>query len=219
MSQTGAVANEEEALQALVDGHEDFEFLRSNTKVRCKSTGHEMPPRFKVVSEYLNGAKYKKLKEWYSVDFTQYEPHIVQHPELKKHLLCKLTNTTIPMNPDKVQAHVGSKRYKNFLKEHEEGARKKAEKKERIRSALAKRKRMKAASPEDGKATSKDVPSEVSAKPAKKRPERSIKKRRKNQQESKTGEEASTQQAKKQPEGSGKKRRKNQQESQAEQAK
>merc|ERR1712084_214817 len=89
-----------------------------NAKVSCKSTGHDMPCRLHIVKEYINGAKYKKTK-WYTHDFTQYEPYIVPAKDNKKMLFCKLTGTTIPMTPEKVETHVQCKRYKAAKAEHE----------------------------------------------------------------------------------------------------
>merc|ERR1719437_262054 len=71
-----------------------------------------MPTRLHIVTEYINSKGYKKAKEWYTVDFSKFEPHIVPHRTMKKHLYCTLTSTTIPKNPAKVEAHMGSNRFK-----------------------------------------------------------------------------------------------------------
>lgn len=122
-------ADEEESLRKIVEENDDLEFTNNNSKVRCKSTGHEMKPRLEDVKSYINGAKYKKLRAWYVHDFSKHEPYIVQHDKMKKHLFCKLTGTVIPMDPKKVSNHVESKRFKELVKAVEEREQRRAEKK------------------------------------------------------------------------------------------
>eukprot|EP00927_Polykrikos_kofoidii_P052381 TRINITY_DN46188_c0_g1_i1.p1 TRINITY_DN46188_c0_g1~~TRINITY_DN46188_c0_g1_i1.p1 ORF type:complete len:277 (-),score=79.97 TRINITY_DN46188_c0_g1_i1:51-803(-) len=132
---------EMDALHALVEENDDLEITHNGSKVHCKSTGHDMPLKLATVKEYITGGKYKKTREWYTFDYSKYEPHIVPHETRKRFLYCKLTGTLLPMSPQKVEVHVKSKRYNQFLKENEEAAAKKAAAKERKREIYLKTKR------------------------------------------------------------------------------
>eukprot|EP00928_Gymnodinium_smaydae_P070729 TRINITY_DN54500_c0_g1_i1.p1 TRINITY_DN54500_c0_g1~~TRINITY_DN54500_c0_g1_i1.p1 ORF type:complete len:298 (+),score=101.31 TRINITY_DN54500_c0_g1_i1:86-895(+) len=138
MSAAAKAADEERALHALVAKHEDLEFVRGNTKVRCKSTGHDMPTRLQIVQDYINGAGYKKSREWYSQDFSKYEPYLVANKTNKKFLYCTLTGITLPMDPMKVERHANSKRFLEMKKQKEEETSKTDEKKAAKRAIIDK---------------------------------------------------------------------------------
>merc|ERR1719356_90831 len=105
-----------------------------------------MPTRLHLVNEYLNSKGYKK-KDWYTVDFSKFEPYLIPHRTLKKHLFCTLTSTTVPMNPAKVEVHMGSNRFKEAKAAREEKESKQVAAKEK-RKELVQRLRKKKESKE-----------------------------------------------------------------------
>lgn len=107
-------------VEELVAEHDDLEYTEDGEKVKCISTGHEMPFRFKDISDYINGAGYRKKRDYDATDFTKYAPHIVPSEKLGKHMFCTLTGRSIPMNPQKIEKHMESKRFKSLVKKFEE---------------------------------------------------------------------------------------------------
>lgn len=133
------MADEGEELKKLVESHEDLEFKPDGSgKVRCISTGQEITAKLQQVKDYINGNKYKKSREWYSFNWAQYEPDLIQHERQTKFLFCTLTGTTLPKNPPKVKAHVESKRFKELKKSKEESGKKQEEKLEKKKELRAK---------------------------------------------------------------------------------
>jgi hypothetical protein len=85
--------------------------LTASNKILCSITGHEMPPRLDAVLSHLNGKKFKKAKEWYTYDYSEFLPHIVLDRKNKLKLHCKLTGQTLNKIPDEVKKHMLGKKF------------------------------------------------------------------------------------------------------------
>ena len=95
--------------------------LTENNRVRCQITGHEMPAEYNAVEGYLkNSRKLKKMKEWYTHDYSKYLPYIVEHKKDSKKLFCRLTKTKLNRIPDEVEKHWKGKRFQRLKKEYDE---------------------------------------------------------------------------------------------------
>uniref|UniRef100_A0A7S3UKJ5 Uncharacterized protein n=1 Tax=Oxyrrhis marina TaxID=2969 RepID=A0A7S3UKJ5_OXYMA len=97
-----------DALSKLVTEHDDLEFIKDGSKVKCNSTGHEMKADFDVVNSYVSGGRYKKAS-WYKQDFSKYEPWLTQHKKKPSFLFCTLTNKMVPKDPAKIEGHMKNK--------------------------------------------------------------------------------------------------------------
>lgn len=120
-------AKDETTLEAcLASRAEDLELLSNGAKVRCKRTGHEMPALLEKVIEYVNSKKFLKAKAgtktMEDLDFSKYEPHIVQHNSNSKMLYCSLTKQKLAKVISVVEKHMNGRRFKEALKQHEEQA-------------------------------------------------------------------------------------------------
>ena len=102
--------------------------LTENNRVRCLLTDHEMPPNASVVHAYLTGKKFKKAKEWYTYDYSEFLPHIVPDKRDARKLFCRLTRHSLNKIPDEVRKHVGGKKFQRLKAEHEAKQLKKTQK-------------------------------------------------------------------------------------------
>lgn len=112
--------------------------LLENGKLRFKVSGMEFSPStpWTTLEAYSKGPALRRAKND-SIDYSVYLPHIVPHKEKNPRffLFCKLTLSTIPKAPEKVQAHISGKKYCNKLKQWQ----KKQQEKEEMRELQKKR--------------------------------------------------------------------------------
>ena len=95
--------------------------LTENNRVRCEITGHEMPAEYSTVEGYLkNSRKLKKMREWYTHDYSKYLPYIVEHKKDMKKLFCRLTKMKLNRIPDEVENHWNGKKFQRLKKEYDE---------------------------------------------------------------------------------------------------
>jgi Surfeit locus protein 2 (SURF2) len=88
-----------------------FLSLTVNNKILCSITKHEMPPKVDIVLGHINGKKFKKTKEWYNYDYSEFEPYIVPDRQNSTKLHCKLTGQTLNKIPDEVKRHTIGKKF------------------------------------------------------------------------------------------------------------
>lgn len=163
-SVNGMTAKDETTLEAcLASRAEDLELLSNGAKVRCKRTGHEMPALLEKVIEYVNSKKFLKAKAgtktMEDLDFSKYEPHIVQHNANSKMLYCSLTKQKLAKVISVVEKHVNGRRFKEALKQHDEQAAKPKPEKRKFGKGKGKGSDAKKAKTEEGgaKPTKGDV--------------------------------------------------------------
>jgi hypothetical protein len=97
--------------ELLEEQKEYIALTETGTRIRCIITGHEMPARADAVLSHLNGKKFRKAKEWYSQDYSKYEPYLVQDGKNPSKLFCKLTRLRINKIPLVVEKHTNGRRF------------------------------------------------------------------------------------------------------------
>ncbi|OQS01165.1 hypothetical protein ACHHYP_01712 [Achlya hypogyna] len=112
------------AVQELVAANESLEVVTvagandaQVVRVKCSATGHEMPPRVDVITAHINSKRFKKATEWYSYDFSQYEPYIVSHRRKPKCLYCNVTGIVLNKIPAEVEKHMAGKKFQRLKEE------------------------------------------------------------------------------------------------------
>mmetsp|Transcript_11874 Transcript_11874/g.11540 ORF Transcript_11874/g.11540 Transcript_11874/m.11540 type:complete len:281 (-) Transcript_11874:470-1312(-) len=110
------------ATKSLAELLSTFSFLNltADNKIFCDITKHEMPPKADIVMGHINGKKFKKTMEWYSYDYSEFEPYIVVDRQNSNKLHCKLTGMTLNKIPNEVKKHASGKKYLRLKKENEE---------------------------------------------------------------------------------------------------
>ena len=100
------------SLAELLEEHKQYISLsETGLRIKCLITAHEMPPRADAVQAYLDGAKFRKAREWYSQDYSHHEPFLVQDKKNPTRLFCKITRTRVNKIPADVEKHVTGKRF------------------------------------------------------------------------------------------------------------
>ena len=107
------------SLALLLEENKEYLVLLPTNKIRCKLSGHEMPPTADIVSQYINSKSFKKSLEWYSFDFSKYLPHIVEDNQNPRKLYCKLTKQSLNKVHQQVDRHVNGKRFLRLKSEFE----------------------------------------------------------------------------------------------------
>ena len=92
--------------------------LTENNRIKCSITNHELAPQAVTVLAYLNGPKFKKAKEWYTFDYSEFLPHIVEDKKNPRKLFCKLSRQPLNKIPHEVTKHVNGKKFKRLLEEY-----------------------------------------------------------------------------------------------------
>jgi hypothetical protein len=102
--------------------------------LKCNFSGHECVPRKEVIEKYINGKAYKKSKEWYSHDFSKYEPFIIPSIKHPKRLYCTITKKDLNKIPFQVERHWNGKKFQRLKTIREERDKKRADKEEEKKS-------------------------------------------------------------------------------------
>eukprot|EP00033_Pygsuia_biforma_P004650 GCRY01005097.1.p1 GENE.GCRY01005097.1~~GCRY01005097.1.p1 ORF type:complete len:295 (-),score=75.32 GCRY01005097.1:7-852(-) len=96
-----------------------FTFDQERGKLHCSATDHDVKNDLKEVEKYLQGKKFLYQVNFYSHDFSKYEPYIVQSKKHEKQLFCHLTKKSLNKIPEQVEAHVSGKHYQRLFAEAE----------------------------------------------------------------------------------------------------
>ncbi|KAH0487651.1 MAG: hypothetical protein KVP17_001378 [Porospora cf. gigantea B] len=109
-------------LEELMEHHPDLEYSDDGTRVKVKSTGHEMPMVFKTVKAYLCGHAYRRkyiscqMPEKF--DFDSLKPFVVPHSKKNNCLVSVLTGHKLNRTLKDVAAEFAGRRFENALREH-----------------------------------------------------------------------------------------------------
>lgn len=105
-------------MEELLTKHENVLEKKSDKdgkeKIVCKLTQHEMESKVDVVEQYIHSKKFKKELEWYTFDYSKYQPFIVEHKSNRKRLYCNVTNTILNKIPTQIERHVNGRKFKRL---------------------------------------------------------------------------------------------------------
>jgi hypothetical protein len=99
-------------LGEILNEYSEYLTLLPTNKIKCSVTNHEMSARCDVVTAHIQGKKFKKALQWYTHDFTEFLPDIVEHSHNNKQLYCTITGQHLNKIPDEVRRHMNGKKFK-----------------------------------------------------------------------------------------------------------
>ena len=110
--------------------------LTDTGKVKCRLSGHEMPPKADAIRAYIDGSAYRRAESRSRVDLESLLPYIIPSRTSSHKLYCKLTQREINFLADEVTAHMTGAKFlrlkaladQEAKKEEEEKAKKAARK-------------------------------------------------------------------------------------------
>lgn len=133
--------------------------LLENGKLRFRLTGMEFSPTtpHALLQAHANGRAMKRAKNQ-DHDYSVYLPHVVPHKakDSSFFLYCKLTNTTIPKIPGKVQNHVNGKRFRAKLAQWQAKEKQRKERSDAVAKRRTKRPETDGEGPGDGSESEED---------------------------------------------------------------
>ena len=94
----------------IIDGIEDQ--ARPSVKFSFRSNAVLPTTRCDVVTAHIQGKKFKKAFQWYTHNFSEFLPDIVEHSNNIKQLYCTITGQSLNKIPDEVRRHINGKKFK-----------------------------------------------------------------------------------------------------------
>lgn len=111
----------ERGVSSFLSSHEDASLLESG-KVRCSTTGHELPATLSLLEAHWSGRTYRLKRERLEYDFTQHEPYLLPHKKASHLLWCTVTQRPVSKQPKAVAGHVAGKKFQRILAARKERA-------------------------------------------------------------------------------------------------
>lgn len=110
-------------IQHILSKNTNLKYLPDKKKIHCTLSGHEMSCDEKIINIYLNGKKYRRLKDLKdNCDFAKYKEHLVDSKKKfhKHQLFCLLTLKHINKEASHIEKHVNGCKFQKALKRWEE---------------------------------------------------------------------------------------------------
>eukprot|EP00898_Chlorokybus_atmophyticus_P003189 jgi/Chlat1/3871/Chrsp26S00305 len=101
-------------LPQLLATHVSYLEQTSNGKVRCRLTGHEMPPDAGAVKAHLQSRHFAKARERAEA-VNQYGDNFDVSSDKPGMLVCKVTGKLVNAKPEAVAKHLAGKKYQRAL--------------------------------------------------------------------------------------------------------